>query len=93
MGEWKENKLSDLIDLIGGGTPKTSIPDYWNGEIPWLSVVDFNNGKKYVNESEKKITQHGLENSSTKLLEKDDIIISARGTSWRYSNACKTNGF
>jgi len=80
MSEWKEYKLSDLIDLIGGGTPKTTIAEYWNGEIPWLSVVDFNNGEKYINESEKKITQHGLENSSTKLLEKNDIIISARGT-------------
>lgn len=80
MSEWKEYKLSDLIDLIGGGTPKTSIPEYWNGEIPWLSVADFNNGKKYVFETEKSITQLGLQNSSTKLLEKNDIIISARGT-------------
>ncbi len=80
MSEWKEYKLLDLINLIGGGTPKTSIPDYWNGEIPWLSVVDFNNGKKYVYKTEKKITQQGLENSSTKILEKNDIIISARGT-------------
>ena len=80
MTEWKEYKLGNLIDIIGGGTPKTSIAEYWNGDIPWLSVVDFNNGKKYVYETEKKITKSGLENSSTKLLEKGDIIISARGT-------------
>lgn len=36
-------KLSEVMDLIGGGTPKTSIPEYWNGTIPWLSVKDFNN--------------------------------------------------
>lgn len=32
--------LSDIIELIGGGTPKTSKPEFWNGDIPWLSVVD-----------------------------------------------------
>ncbi len=80
MSEWRECKLLEIIELIGGGTPKTTISEYWNGEIPWLSVVDFNNGKKYVFDTEKKITQLGLENSSTKLLNTGDIIISARGT-------------
>lgn len=80
MNEWKETNLYEIIDLIGGGTPKTSVPEYWNGDISWLSVVDFNNGKKYVFETEKTITQEGLNNSSTKLLNKGDIIISARGT-------------
>ena len=73
-------KLSEVMDLIGGGTPKTSKPEYWNGDIPWLSVKDFNNGFRYVYETEKSITQLGLENSSTKLLQKGDVIISARGT-------------
>ena len=73
-------KLSEVMDLIGGGTPKTSIPEYWNGTIPWLSVKDFNNDFRYVYKTEKSITQLGLKNSSTKLLQKGDIIISARGT-------------
>ena len=79
-GEWKEMSLSEVIDLIGGGTPKTSVAEYWNGDIPWLSVADFNTGRKYVFDTEKSITQLGLENSSTKLLQEGDIIISARGT-------------
>lgn|SRR5690554_386458 len=80
MSEWKETTISEIVTLIGGGTPKTSVSEYWDGHIPWLSVVDFNNGKKYVFDTEKKITEEGLNNSSTKLLEKGDIIISARGT-------------
>lgn len=72
--------LSDLIYLIGGGTPKTTEPEYWNGDIPWLSVKDFNNVNRYVYSTEKSITEKGLNNSSTKMLEKNDIIISARGT-------------
>lgn len=80
MSEWTETTISEIVTLIGGGTPKTSVSEYWDGHIPWLSVVDFNNGKKYVFDTEKKITDEGLKNSSTKLLEKGDIIISARGT-------------
>ena len=80
MAEWKETAILEIIDIIGGGTPKTSIADYWNGEIPWLSVKDFNNDNRYVYDTEKHISDLGLNNSSTKLLQRDDIIISARGT-------------
>lgn len=78
--DWKKFKLSNIIHILGGGTPKTSVPEYWNGDIPWLSVKDFNLGKKYVYTTEKTITELGLKNSSTQLLKKKDIIISARGT-------------
>ena len=73
-------KLSEIMELIGGGTPKTTRTEYWNGCIPWLSVKDFNNDYRYVYKTEKTITELGLENSSTKLLQKGDVIISARGT-------------
>jgi type I restriction enzyme, S subunit len=80
VSEWQELPLSEVVELVGGGTPKTTISEYWNGDIPWLSVVDFNTGRKYVTDTEKKITKAGFENSSTKLLNAGDIIISARGT-------------
>ncbi len=80
MCEWKEYQLSEIMELIGGGTPKTTVPEYWDGNIPWLSVTDFNTGKKYCFDAEKKITERGLSESSTKILKKGQIIISARGT-------------
>lgn len=80
MSEWKDYKLSEIMGIIGGGTPKTSFTEYWNGKIPWLSVVDFGGGNKYVDRTEKTITETGLKNSSTKILKKGQIIISARGT-------------
>lgn len=80
MAQWNRVPLIDYIELIGGGTPKTTVPEYWNGNIPWLSVKDFNNDKRYVHSTEKHISQSGFENSPTKMLHKDDIIISARGT-------------
>ncbi len=78
--EWKQIPIIECIDLIGGGTPKTSVAEYWDGDIPWLSVKDFNNDYRHVYTTEKHITEAGLNNSSTKMLQKDDIIISARGT-------------
>lgn len=77
---WLAYKLSDLVDLIGGGTPKTSVPEYWNGNIPWLSVVDFGKNTKHVFNTEKTITEKGLIESSTKVLKKGYLVISARGT-------------
>jgi type I restriction enzyme S subunit len=79
-GEWKRACLADTIDIISGGTPKTNVPDYWGGNIPWLSVSDFNNGYRWVSSAEKHITQRGLSESATTLLMPGDIIISARGT-------------
>lgn len=73
-------KLSEVMNIIGGGTPKTKKPEYWNGTIPWLSVKDFANSQRYVYTTEKSITEIGLLNSSLNLLNKDDTIISARGT-------------
>ncbi|MBI2590966.1 MAG: restriction endonuclease subunit S [Candidatus Blackburnbacteria bacterium] len=78
--DWDVKKSSEVIEIISGGTPKTSINEYWNGNIPWLSVVDFNHDRKRVYESEKRISDEGLKNSSTNILKKGMLIISARGT-------------
>jgi len=77
---WKLYRLSDIVEIIGGGTPKTGISEYWGGRIPWLSVVDFGKCSRWVYKTEKTITQKGLEESSTKILRKGQLIISARGT-------------
>ena len=57
----RQAKLSDVIEIIGGGTPKRSENKYWNGDIPWLSVADFNNDFRYVNDSIEHITELGLQ--------------------------------
>lgn len=83
--DWEEKKLSEIIELVGGGTPKTAIIEYWNGNIKWLSGGDIaNNHKTIITNSEKFITQAGLTNSSAKLLPKYATVISARGTVGKY---------
>ena len=77
---WKILTLSKIINLIGGGTPKRSKQAYWNGNIPWLSVKDFNNQYRYVDSAEETITELGEQESSTRVLKPGQLIISARGT-------------
>jgi len=78
---WSRIPFTDTVKVIGGGTPKTSIPEYWDGDIPWFSVVDAPAATNvFVIDTAKKISVQGVNNSSTKLLAEGTTIISARGT-------------
>jgi type I restriction enzyme S subunit len=78
---WNQVPFTDTVSVIGGGTPKTKVSEYWNGDIPWFSVVDAPASTDvFVIDTQKHITEKGLNSSSTKLLEKGTTIISARGT-------------
>jgi len=82
---WEEKSLLEFIDLVGGGTPKTEIDQYWNGEIPWLAGGDIaSNHKSFIQTAAKTITESGLNNSSAKLLPMYSTVISARGTVGKY---------
>ena len=78
---WPVQSFRDTINIIGGGTPRTSVDAYWGGDIPWFSVVDAPaHSDVFVVDTEKHITEAGLNGSSTKLLPAGTTIISARGT-------------
>jgi type I restriction enzyme, S subunit len=78
---WEQKPLTEFFSIIGGGTPKTSNPDFWDGTIPWFSVTDTPvAGSVFVTETEKTITEAGLNGSSARLVPKGTTIISARGT-------------
>ncbi len=78
---WMWVAFDSLVQILGGGTPKTSNADFWGGTIPWYSVVDVpNDGDVWVLDTSKHITEAGLANSPTKLLPVGTTIISARGT-------------
>ena len=72
--------LTQVCDVLSGGTPKTTVPEFWNGEIPWASVKDFNIDSRWFSKTEKTISQLGLDSCSSVLLEPGDLVISARGT-------------
>ncbi|MEM8530768.1 MAG: restriction endonuclease subunit S [Chloroflexota bacterium] len=78
---WEIQAFDKSIEIISGGTPKTTIAEYWNGNIPWFSVVDSpTHSDVFVIDTQKKITQLGLEKSPAKVLPAGITIITARGT-------------
>ncbi|WP_050769778.1 restriction endonuclease subunit S [Paenibacillus sp. oral taxon 786] len=76
---WKVGRATDIFDVQSGGTPKTSTSEYWNGEIPFFTPKDCSNSL-YVIETEKTITEDGLNNCNSKLFKTDTVFITARGT-------------
>ena len=78
---WEAGVLDDVVELFSGGTPRTSITEYWDGNIPWYTAKDSPSlSDVFVLETERSITQAGVENSATKILPALTTIITARGT-------------
>ncbi|WP_164541264.1 restriction endonuclease subunit S [Sphingomonas sp. S-NIH.Pt1_0416] len=78
---WSDAPLSAHLQIIGGGTPKTNVPEFWGGDIPWFSVVDTPpRSDVFVFDTEKTITPQGVAGSSARLIAAGTTIISARGT-------------
>ena len=66
---------------VDASMPKTSKPEYWDGDIPWFSVVDTPaDGEVFVISTKQTVTQSGIDNSSARILPVGTTIISARGT-------------
>ena len=78
---WDTGVLADAVEIHSGGTPRTSVNHYWNGDIPWYTPKDAPvPSDVFVVATEKTITQAGVENSSTIVLPAGTTVISARGT-------------
>ena len=76
---WKWVQLKSIGQIIGGGTPKTSVADYWNGDISWITPADLGkNTSKWILKGAKSITQKGLDESSAKLMPEGSVVYSSR---------------
>jgi len=76
---WLKTSAFEAMEILSGGTPKTAVADYWNGEIPFFTPKDATQSV-YVYSTEKSLTESGLKNCNSILFPKDTIFISARGT-------------
>ena len=76
---WEVKNILSISDLLGGGTPKTQITEYWGGEIPFYTPSDAVKSY-YVLETEKSISESGLNSCSSRLFPKGTIFLTARGT-------------
>lgn len=79
MNKLTKVKLSDVADIIGGGTPDTKKQEFWNGNIPWITPKDLSSyNYRYISNGERNITKKGLENSSARILPQGSILLTSR---------------
>ncbi|OYW72510.1 MAG: restriction endonuclease subunit S [Aerococcus viridans] len=76
-GEWEEHKLGELSNVVGGGTPSTSNPEYWDGDIDWYAPAEIGE-QNYVSKSKKTITELGLKKSSARILPVGTVLFTSR---------------
>lgn len=80
-GEWSKQQLGDICNIVNGGTPSTSIAEFWNGKILWCTPTDITScSTKYIYTTESKITESGLKASSATLLPKGALLLCSRAT-------------
>lgn len=78
-GEWELLEINDLADdFQSGGTPKTNVQEYWDGDIPWIQSSDLETNCLFKIKVQKSISEKGLKNSSAKIIPKDSIAVVTR---------------
>ena len=75
--DWSEISLGKIGQFLGGGTPSTKMPAYWNGNIQWTTSKRLGSGV-YLNSGERTITQQGLKRSSTSLIPEGNLLMGTR---------------
>jgi type I restriction enzyme S subunit len=77
--QWKNYKLDEIAEIIGGGTPSTTNPDFWGDEIPWVTPRDLaGTDERFISRGERCITKKGLQNSSARLLPTGTVLLTTR---------------
>lgn len=79
---WRKVKLGEIVNVSGGGTPSTSNPKYWGGNIAWLTPAEVValNGNRFIDKTERYITEEGLKNSSAKVMPVNSLLLTSRAT-------------
>ncbi|WP_428815656.1 restriction endonuclease subunit S [Lactococcus lactis] len=94
--DWEPRELGEVADIIGGGTPSTSVKEFWGGNIDWYSPVEIGD-KVFVNGSQKKITDLGFQKSSAQMLPAGTVLFTSRAgigsTAILETEACTNQGF
>lgn len=79
MDKWIIKKIADIAEVVSGGTPSTDIPEFWNGDVSWITPADLSGYKyRYISKGVRNISKTGLDNSSANLLPKNTVLLSSR---------------
>ena len=93
---WEQRKLGELADIVGGGTPSTSISEFWDGDIDWYAPAEIAD-QIYLTSSQRKITEQGYNHSSAKMLPAGTVLFTSRAgigkTAILSRKGCTNQGF
>lgn len=93
---WEQRKLGELAEIVGGGTPSTSVESYWDGDIDWYAPAEISE-QIYLKSSQRKITEEGLNKSSAKVLPVGTVLFTSRAgigkTAILLKEGCTNQGF
>ena len=79
MSEWKTCKLSEIGVIVGGATPSTKNPEFYDGNIPWITPKDLTNwSNMYISKGERSITKAGYDSASCKMMPKGSVLFTSR---------------
>lgn len=77
--DWHCEKLGKISNMYAGGTPSTEIAEYWNGDIPWIQSGLIQNNCIDIDDIDRRITEKGLNSSSTAWIRKDSVLVAITG--------------
>ena len=79
MSEWREYRLDEIGQVVGGGTPSSKVNAYWNGNVGWVTPADLSGYQfKHIGNGSRDITELGLKKSSAKLHPKNTVLMTSR---------------
>lgn len=80
-GEWEKVKIKQIGKIVSGGTPNTAKDEYWNGNIYWVTPTDITKlSNQFISNTNRKITEVGMNNSSANLVPKGSLLVCTRAT-------------
>lgn len=71
-------KIKDIAEVISGATPKTSVPEYWDGDILWVTPAEINEDGIYLYDTNRKITEAGVGSAALKVIPENSVLLSSR---------------
>mgnify|MGYP005767293511 CR=1 FL=1 len=96
LNDWEQRKLGEVADIVGGGTPSTSISEFWDGDIDWYAPAEIAD-QIYLTSSQRKITEQGYNHSSAKMLPVGTVLFTSRAgigkTAILSQKGCTNQGF
>ena len=79
MSEWKRHKIKDIAEIVSGSTPPTSIPEFWDGDVPWITPKDLSTHKyRHISRGERNISMTGAQKAGLKTLPINTVLITSR---------------